>query len=106
MPKNEFVIGRRQFLAGGIAAVAAVAAAPASAATGNAGGSKRRPVASGAVIASAPVLQNAAETTIGVSFAVSSDASGWVEYSASKSMDGAKRVYSGGAGSSTAEATR
>ena len=98
MPENEFVIGRRQFLAGGIAAVAAVATAPASAATGKTGRSKRRPVASGAVIASAPVLQNAAETTIGVSFAVSSDASGWVEYSTSKSMDGARRVYSGGAG--------
>ena len=50
------------------------------------------------LIASAPVLQNAAETSIGVSFAVSALASGWVEISKSPDMSGAKRVYSGDCG--------
>lgn len=52
----------------------------------------------GRLIASAPVLQNAAETSIGVSFAVSALASGWVEISKSPDMSGAKRVYSGDCG--------
>ena len=47
------------------------------------------------LIASSPVLQNAAETSIGVSFAVSADASGWVEYSTSPDLKDAVRVYSG-----------
>ena len=50
------------------------------------------------LIASAPVLQNAAERSMGVAFAVSADASGWVEISQSSDMAGAKRVYSGGLG--------
>ena len=50
------------------------------------------------LIASAPVLQNAAERSMGVAFAVSADASGWVEISQSSDMSGAKRVYSGGLG--------
>ena len=53
---------------------------------------------SGKLIVSAPVLQNAAATSIGVAFAVSSDASGWVEYSKSPDMAGAVRAYSGGHG--------
>ena len=47
------------------------------------------------LIASAPVLQNAAETSMGVSFAVSANASGWVEYSRNADLSGAVRVYSG-----------
>ena len=47
------------------------------------------------LLASAPVLQNAAETSIGVSFAVSADASGWVEYSTSPDLKGATKVFSG-----------
>ena len=47
------------------------------------------------LIASAPVLQNAAETSIGVSFAVSADASGWVEYSTSPDLKGAVKAFSG-----------
>ena len=50
------------------------------------------------LIASAPVLQNAAERTMGVAFAVSALASGWVEISKSPDMSGAKRVYSGDCG--------
>jgi len=47
------------------------------------------------LIASAPVLQNAAETSIGVAFAVTADASGWVEYSESPDLKDAQRAYSG-----------
>ena len=55
-------------------------------------------VTGGRLLGSAPVLQNAAETTMGVAFAVSADASGWVDVSRSPDMSGAKRVYSGGLG--------
>lgn len=58
---------------------------------------------SGMLIASAPVLQNAAETSMGVSFAVSSDASGWVDYSESSDMKGAVRAYSGAQGLRTVD---
>ena len=50
---------------------------------------------SNSLLASAPVLQNAAETSIGVSFAVSADASGWVEYSTSPDLKDATKVFSG-----------
>ena len=78
---------RRQFL---VCAAAATTAATAMAgakskcakqecdAKGAAGNVPPKPL-----IASAPVLQNAAETSMGVSFAVSADASGWVDYSKS-----------------------
>ena len=56
------------------------------------------PAENAPLITSAPVLQNAAETTAGVAFAVSADASGWVEIAQSPDMAGAKRVYSGGLG--------
>ena len=52
----------------------------------------------GKLIVSAPVLQNAAETSMGVSFAVSADASGWVDISRSPDMSGSVRVFSGGTG--------
>ena len=47
------------------------------------------------LIASAPVLMNPAETSVGVAFAVSADASGWAEYSTSPDMRDATRVSSG-----------
>lgn len=94
-------IGRREFIAGTLAAAFAGR-------TVNAGETKRldgecNPVPTGRLIVSAPVLQNAAETSMGVSFAVSADASGWVEYSESPDMFGAKRVYSGGRGLMTVD---
>ena len=93
---------RRQFL------VCAAAATTAATAMAGAEGAKGKDAAKAAknaakeplppLIASAPVLQNAAETSMGVSFAVSADASGWVEYSRSPDMRDAKRAYSGGCG--------
>lgn len=56
---------------------------------------EKKPVA---LIASAPVLQNAAETSVGVSFAVTADASGWVDYAPSPDLKDAVRVYSGAHG--------
>ena len=75
-------ISRRGFLGGVIAAA----------------GVQLPPAADTRLITSAPVLQNAAETTMGVAFAVSADASGWVEISRSPDMSDAKRVYSGALG--------
>jgi len=51
--------------------------------------------ATGRLIGSAPVLQNAAETSVGVSFAVNGDASGWVEYATSPDLTGATKAFSG-----------
>lgn len=50
------------------------------------------------LIGSAPILQNAAETSVTVTFAVTADAIGWVEYSTSPDMANAKRVFAGGTG--------
>jgi len=48
------------------------------------------------LIISPPVLQNAAETSMGVGFAVSDLANGYVEYSTSPTLEGATRVKCGG----------
>ena len=97
-------MNRREFLVGAVASgAAAVSAAPKKSAEAK---NKKTKVAEKPaeapkpekLIASAPVLQNAAATSIGVAFAVSADASGWVEYSKSPDMKGARRAYSGGHG--------
>ena len=92
------VVNRRQFLKGSALAVAVTASGCAT--TGSASDEAKDGVvpsagASGPLIASAPVLQNAAESSIGVSFAVSADASGWVEYSTSPDLKDAVKVFSG-----------
>ncbi len=103
-------MNRREFLVGGAAAVAASGCVSESA--GKAESNAAMPSAAAmpaaldgnvGLIASAPVLQNAAETSIGVSFAVSADASGWVEYSTSPDLADAKRVFSGGHGMMTVD---
>ena len=94
-------MNRRQFLVGVAAATTAAAGAAKPAADKANKAAKRQKAhddAPKALIASAPVLQNAAETSMGVAFAVTADASGWVEYSTSPDMSGAVRAYSGGAG--------
>ena len=48
------------------------------------------------LIISPPVLRNAAETSSGVGFAVSAMANGYVDFSESPDMSGAKRVKCGG----------
>ena len=99
----SITINRRGFVCG-IAAAAASAAAAADKNKSAAGTKSRsgepsaKKVKPGKLIASAPVLQNAAETSMGVSFAVSADASGWVDVSRSPDMSGAVRVFSGGTG--------
>ncbi len=89
-------LSRRGFLAAATAAAAGAAARAASPAARPA--EKKQAAAPGALITSAPILQNAAETSMGVAFTVSADASGWVEYSESPSMANPKRAYSGGSG--------
>lgn len=89
-------MNRREFLVGAVASGAAAAAAAAASPR-----KKGRPAAAktvkptGRLIVSAPILQNAAATSMGVVFAVSADASGWVEYSKSPDMKDARRAYSG-----------
>ena len=80
-------MNRRQFLAAGgaLAAVSAVRAAE----TG-------KSAASGKLIVSPPVLQNAAETSMGVGFVVSAMANGYVRVSESPDMANARKVKCGG----------
>ena len=84
-------MNRREFLKGSALAVAAVTTGPQNRATAE----PLNRTTSEPLISSAPVLQNAAETSIGVSFAVSADASGWVEYSTSPDLKGSTKVFSG-----------
>ena len=87
-------LNRREFLKGSALAVAAVGTGCATAKEGSVHSSPS-PSTFTSLLASAPVLQNAAETSIGVSFAVSADASGWVEYSTSSDLKNATKVFSG-----------
>lgn len=57
---------------------------------------EEEPAVPKALIASAPVLQNAAETSMGVAFAVNDMANGYVKFSTSPDMAGAKKVKCGG----------
>lgn len=84
-------MNRREFLKGSALAVAAATTGPQNRATAE----PLNRTTSEPLISSAPVLQNAAETSIGVSFAVSADASGWVEYSTSPDLKGSTKVFSG-----------
>ena len=86
------VVSRREFLGGMVAATGAVGTPRPAVADAD----ETKPVSP--LIASAPVLQNAAGRSMGVAFAVNADASGWVDISMSPDMGGAKRVYSGGLG--------
>jgi len=85
-------LSRRGFLAAG-GALAAVATT--KAATGATVSVSLAPKA-GRLIVSPPVLQNAAETSMGVGFAVSDMANGYVLYSESPDLSNAKKVKCGG----------
>lgn len=91
------LLSRRGFFCSVIAAVGAPRLATA-AGKADAAGAPLSPREGSRLIVSAPVLQNAAERSMGVAFAVSADASGWVDVSDSPDMSGARRVYSGGLG--------
>lgn len=95
MADNVECIGRRGFLAGTTGMMAVLAAPSAVAAP-----SPRTPAAAGGsggrLIASAPMLQNPAETSMGVAWAVSGMANGFVEISESPDMKKAWRVKCGG----------
>ena len=91
------LLSRRGFFRSAIAAVGAPRLATA-AGKADAAGAPLPPREGSRLIVSAPVLQNAAERSMGVAFAVSADASGWVEIASSPDMRDARRVYSGGLG--------
>ena len=90
---GELPFTRRDCLRGAICAgVAAFTGGKAAGAGSRTGNEKAGSVpGKSPLIASAPVLQNAAERSMGVAFAVSADASGWVEISQSPDMSGASR---------------
>lgn len=100
MDMSEIRMNRRAFLA-----ASASKAATAGCKTVDLKGSIEKSGGTGSwkLIASASVLQNAAKTSIGVSFAVSSDASGRVDYSESSDLQGAVHVYSGSQGLKTVD---
>lgn len=100
-------IGRRDFLRGSVCAVAASAAvsgaASAAPETGKIICGNSIADTPPRLIVSDPILMNAAETSVGVTFEVSADASGWVEYSTSPDMSNATRVFSGANGLMTVD---
>lgn len=99
----EHVVSRRRFIQG--ASLAAVAGAGGAIPAQGRGETATPPsgAAPGPLIVSAPVIQNAAETSAGIAFAVSADASGWVDYSTSPDLSGAVRAYSGERGLMTVD---
>jgi hypothetical protein len=86
-------MNRRDFLKAS-AVMAAGAAVPVSSVAAEAGASAG--AAPSKLIISAPMLQNHAETSVGVAFAVSALANGYVEYSLSPDMSNAVKVKCGG----------
>jgi hypothetical protein len=87
-------MNRREFLFA--TAAAAFAAEKSEAAPVASGSGKKTDAKSGRLIVSAPMLQNHAEDSVGVAFAVSALANGFVEYSTDKDMKRAKKVKCGG----------
>ena len=103
---NETLTNRRDFLRASVLAAASgmsVGCATASESNGPAASGNTPAAVPANLIASAPMLQNAAETSVCVVFEVTADASGWVEVSTSPDMSGAVRSYSGGTGLMTVD---
>ena len=96
--KESNTIERRAFLKASAGALAAIVA-PQTAAQrkeGDAVGGTGDMSAGEKLIVSAPMLQNAAETSVGVAWAVSAMANGFVEVSESSGMSNPRRVKCGG----------
>ena len=92
-------MNRREFLVGGGALAVTGCATTVSASQSDKPVPAGKPAAQVSqppkLIATEPVLQNAAETSIGVSFAVTADASGWVEIGERPDLSDARKVFSG-----------
>ena len=86
-------MNRREFLMAGGALAATVATTGASAAEAKTAEPAKK---DGKLIVSPPVLQNAAETSMGVGFAVSDMANGYVKISTAPDMSDARKVKCGG----------
>ena len=87
---------RRAFLTGSTGLFAALSAGAADKAAEAAASQQAAEAAGEKLISSAPMLQNAAETSMGVAWAVSANANGFVDVSESPDMAGARRVKCGG----------
>ena len=85
-------MNRREFLLAGVAATAAFTAKGAAADAAE----KKAAAEAGKLIVSAPMLQNHSENSVGVAFAVSAMANGFVEYSTDSTLKKAKKVKCGG----------
>lgn len=97
-------VNRRDFLKGSaLAAVSATAGGVSASPAGASAAKAEAPAEKTKLIASAPMLQNAAETSMGVAFAVTADASGWVDCSTSPDLADAVRYWSGGTGLMTVD---
>ena len=86
-------MNRREFLMAGGALAATVATTGSSAAEAKTAEPAKK---DGKLIVSPPVLQNAAETSMGVGFAVSDMANGYVKVSTAPDMSDARKVKCGG----------
>ena len=87
-------INRRNFIASSAMLAGAAAARPVFAAP--AADQNAPAAANGPLNISAPALQNGAATSMGIAWAVSADANGFVEYSESPVLANAKKVKCGG----------
>ena len=98
-------VDRRDFLKGSVCAVAAATATVTAVAENSKTeiDNRSKRISTGKLIVSPPILMNAAETSVGVTFEVGADASGWVEYSTSPDMTNAVRAFSGSNGLMTVD---
>ena len=87
---------RRDFLKNSAMAAAAVAIAPYAKAGDAISPAENKTAANAPLIDSAPMLQNYAETSIGIAFSVTDYANGYVEYGLQPDLSDAKRVKCGG----------
>lgn len=96
---NSTDIDRRGFIkTSAIAALAAGTASSLSAAQSTDGASTEKESTEKNLIGSAPMLQNAAETSMGIAYALNGEAAAWVDVSLSPDMKNATRFFSGGTG--------
>ena len=92
--RRSFLSGSAVFAAAGLTRPVLGADAPKPAAAPAA--KPEAPAAPPPLLASAPMLQNPAETSMGIAWAVSDMANGFVDYAETPDMSYAKRVKSGG----------
>lgn len=97
MTNTNTMVNRRTFLAAGVSLAATKVCGAADVGASAASG-QREAAKPAKLLATAPALQNLADTSVAVVFAVNALASGWVEISEQSDLSGTVRHYSGGHG--------